>query len=89
VKNPETQPTAEFTRMEFSTHAKKSVFLLLLGFLMTITTILLGVFLPETGRLVIALLIPVIVLVFLGVICLAIGFVAKLVKSESKDQPPA
>jgi hypothetical protein len=38
--------------------------LLLLGLLMVTTAVLLGVFMPETRRLVIALLIPVIVLVF-------------------------
>jgi len=62
--------------------------LLLLGFLMIITTVLLGVFVPETGRLATSLLIPAIVLILVGAICLAIGFVAKMIKSDSKDQSP-
>lgn len=61
---------------------------LLLGFPMAITVVLLGACVPETGRLVLALLIPAITLIFAGAICLAIGFVAKLVKSDRKDQPP-
>jgi hypothetical protein len=63
--------------------------LLLLGILMAITAVLLGACVPETGRLVLALLIPAIILIFVGAICLAIGFMAKLVKSDSKDQPKA
>ena len=63
--------------------------LLLLGFLMAITAVFLGAMVPGIGRLVLALLIPAIALVFLGAICLAIGFVAKLVKSDSKEQAPA
>ena len=63
--------------------------LLLLGFLLTITTILLGIFLPETAKLAIALLIPAVILIFAGAVCLVIAFAAKMFKSENKDQPPA
>jgi len=56
---------------------------------MIITTVLLGVFVPETGRLATSLLIPAIVLILVGAICLAIGFVAKMVKAQGKDRPPA
>ena len=63
--------------------------LLLLGLLVAITAVVFAAILPSAGKLVIALMIPAIVLILIGAICLAIGFVAKLVKSESKDQPPA
>lgn len=62
--------------------------LLLLGFLTAITTVFLGAMVPETGKLLLALLIPAIVLILIGALCLAIGFAAKLVKSDSKEQPP-
>jgi NADH:ubiquinone oxidoreductase subunit 6 (subunit J) len=60
--------------------------LLLLGFLLSITTILLAVFVPETGRLALALLIPAIILIFVGAICLAIAFAVKMFKSDNKEQ---
>ncbi|MHC4642766.1 MAG: hypothetical protein ACYS32_14070 [Planctomycetota bacterium] len=63
--------------------------LLLLGFLMAITTVFLGAMVPETGKLLLALLIPAVILILVGAICLAISFVAKMVKSDSKEQPPA
>lgn len=63
--------------------------LLLLGFLMAITSVFLGAMVPETGRLLLSLLIPAVILILIGAICLAIGFVAKMVKSDSKDRPPA
>lgn len=63
--------------------------LLLLGFLLTITTILLGIFLPETARLALVLLIPAVLLIFAGSVCLVIVFAAKMFKSENKEKPPA
>ena len=63
--------------------------LLLLGFLVAIAAVVFAVILPSGGKLAIALMIPAIMLILIGAICLAIGFVAKLVKTESKDQPPA
>jgi hypothetical protein len=63
--------------------------LLLLGLLMAITAVLLGALVPDTGNLATAMLIPAIALVFVGAICLAIGFVTQLFKAESKDQPKA
>ena len=63
--------------------------LLLLGFLMAITTVFLGAMVPETGKLLLALLIPAVILIFVGAVCLAIGFVAKLLKADGKEQPPA
>jgi hypothetical protein len=63
--------------------------LLLLGLLVAITAIVFGAILPSAGKLAIAMMIPAIVLILIGAICLAIGYVAKLVKSDSKDQPPA
>jgi hypothetical protein len=63
--------------------------LLLLGFLMAITTVFLGAMVPETGKLLLALLIPAVILILIGAICLAIGFIVKLVKSDNKDQSPA
>lgn len=63
--------------------------LLLLGLLVAIASVVFGAILPSASKLAIALMIPAIVLIFVGAICLAIGYVAKLVKSDSKDQPPA
>ena len=63
--------------------------LLLLGFLMAITTVFLGAMVPETGKLLLALLIPAVILIFVGAICLPIGFVAKLLKADGKEQTPA
>ena len=61
--------------------------LLLLGFLLTITTILLGIFLPETAKLALVLLIPAVILIFAGAVCLVIAFAAKMFKSENKERP--
>lgn len=63
--------------------------LLLLGLLVAITAIVFGAILPSAGKLAIALMIPAIALILVGAICLAIGFVTKLVKSDRKDKPPA
>ena len=63
--------------------------LLLLGFLLTITTILLGIFLPETAKLALVLLIPAVLLIFAGAVCLVIVFAAKMFKSDRKEPPPA
>jgi hypothetical protein len=63
--------------------------LLLLGFLLTITAILLGIFLPETAKLALVLLIPAVIMIFTGVVCLVIVFAAKMFKSEKKEQPTA
>ncbi len=62
--------------------------LLLLGFLVAIAAVVFAAILPSAGKLAIALMIPAIVLILIGAICLAIGFVAKLVKSDRKDQLP-
>ena len=63
--------------------------LLLLGLLVAIAAVVFAAILPSAGKLAIALMIPAIVLILVGAICLAIGFVAKLVKSESPSQPQA
>jgi hypothetical protein len=66
--------------------------LLLLGLLVTITAVVFAAILPSAGNLAWALLIPAVVLIIVGALCLAIGFVAQLVKSgnagskESSDQ---
>lgn len=62
--------------------------LLLLGLLVAIAAVVFAAILPSAAKLAIALMIPAIVLILVGAICLAIGFVAKLIKSDSKDQPP-
>jgi hypothetical protein len=63
--------------------------LLLLGLLVAIAAVAFAASLPNAGKLAIALMIPAIVLILIGAICLAIGFVAKLIKSDSKDLPKA
>lgn len=63
--------------------------LLLLGFLMAITSVFLGAMVPETGKLLLALLIPAVILILIGAICLAIGFIVKTIKSDKPDQPQA
>lgn len=60
--------------------------LLLIGLLMAIMAVLLGALVPDTGNLATAMLIPAITLVFVGAICLAIGFVTQLFKAQDKDQ---
>ena len=63
--------------------------LLLLGLLVAIAAVAFAAILPSAGKLAIALMIPAIMLILVGAICLAIGFVAKLVKSDRPDQPQA
>jgi hypothetical protein len=63
--------------------------LLLLGLLMAIASVVFGAILTEAGALAIAMRIPAIVLMLIGAMWLAIGFVAKLLKSDGKDKPPA
>jgi hypothetical protein len=63
--------------------------LLLLGLLVVITAVLFVAILPNAGKLAFALLIPAIVLILIGAICLAIGFIVKLIKSDKPDQPQA
>ena len=63
--------------------------LLLLGLLVAIAAVVFAAILPSAGKLAIALMIPAIMLILIGAVCLAIGFVAKLIKSDSKDQPQA
>ena len=63
--------------------------LLLLGLLVAIAAVAFAAILPSAGKLAIALMIPAIVLILIGAVCLAIGFIVKLIKSESKDSPPA
>lgn len=63
--------------------------LLLLGLLAAITAVVFGAILPSAGKLAIAMMVPAIVLILIGAICLAIGFVAQTVKSDSKDKSPA
>ena len=60
--------------------------LLLIGLLMAIMAVLLGALVPNTGNLASLLLIPAIVLIFVGAICLAIGFLTQLLKAQDKDQ---
>jgi len=60
--------------------------LLLLGLLMSIAAIAFAAILPSASKLAIAMMIPAILLILIGAICLAIGFVAKLVKSEKSDK---
>jgi hypothetical protein len=61
--------------------------LLLLGLLVAVTAVAFTAILPSAGKLAIALMIPAIVLILIGAICLAIGFVAKVVKSDNKVHP--
>ena len=63
--------------------------LLLIGLLMAITAVLLGACVPNTGNLAALILIPAIALIFVGAICLTIGFVTQLLKAQDKDRPPA
>jgi hypothetical protein len=63
--------------------------LLLLGLLVAVTAVAFTAILPSAGKLAIAMMVPAIVLILIGAICLAIDFVAKLVKSDKKDQFPA
>jgi hypothetical protein len=63
--------------------------LLLLGLLVAIASIAFGAILPGAGKLAIALMVPAIVLILVGALCLAIGFVAKLFKTDSKNNPGA
>jgi hypothetical protein len=63
--------------------------LLLLGLLMAIASIAFAAILPSASKLAIALMIPAIILILVGAMCLAIGFVVKLIKSEKPDQPQA
>jgi hypothetical protein len=63
--------------------------LLLLGLLMAIAAVAFAAILPSASKLAIALMIPAIVLILIGAICLAIGFVAKLIKTNRPDQSQA
>jgi NADH:ubiquinone oxidoreductase subunit 6 (subunit J) len=63
--------------------------LLLLGLLVAIAAVAFAASLPNAGKLAITLMIPAIVLILIGAICLAIGFVAKLIKSDKPDQSQA
>ena len=63
--------------------------LLLLGLLVAIAAVAFAAILPSAGKLAIALMIPAIVLILIGAICLAIGFIVKLIKSDRPDQPQA
>ena len=60
--------------------------LLLLGLLIALTSIICGALMPGIGKLALALLIPAIILILIGAICLAIGYVVKLVKSDNPSQ---
>ena len=60
--------------------------LLLLGLLVGTTAVVLAATLPGAQNLAFALLIPAIILILGGAICLAIGFVVKLVKSDNRSQ---
>jgi hypothetical protein len=63
--------------------------LLLLGLLVAIAAVVIGASLTSASKLAIALMIPAIMLILIGAICLAIGYVVKLSKSDSKDQSQA
>ena len=63
--------------------------LLLLGLHVAIAAVAFAVILPSGGKLAIALMIPAIVLILIGAVCLAIGFIVKTIKSDSKDKSPA
>ncbi|MHC4087723.1 MAG: hypothetical protein ACYSWZ_22345 [Planctomycetota bacterium] len=63
--------------------------LLLLGLLVAIASIAFAAILPSAGKLAVALMIPAIILILVGAICLAIGFIIKLIKSDSKEQSPS
>lgn len=63
--------------------------LLLLGLLMALTSMVCGALMPGTGKLAFAPLIPPILLILIGTICLAIGFVVKLVKAGTPSQHQA
>ena len=63
--------------------------LLLLGLLVAIAAVAFAAILPSAGKLAIALMIPAIMLILVGAICLAIGFIFKLVKSDRPDQSQA
>jgi len=63
--------------------------LLLLGLLMAIAAIAFAAILNSASKLAIAMMIPAILLILIGAICLAIGFVVKLIKSEKSDKSQA
>ncbi len=63
--------------------------LLLLGLLVSIAAVAFAAILPSASKLAIALMIPAIVLILIGAICLAIGFVAKIIKPDGPGQPQA
>lgn len=63
--------------------------LLLLGLLMAIAAIAFAAILNSASKLAIAMMIPAILLILIGAICLAIGFVVKLIKSDKPDQSQA
>ncbi|NIP23369.1 MAG: hypothetical protein GWN67_04565 [Phycisphaerae bacterium] len=63
--------------------------LLLLGLLMAIAAIAFAAILPSASKLAIAMMIPAILLILIGAICLAIGFVVKLIKTEKSGQSQA
>lgn len=63
--------------------------LLLLGLLVAIAAVLFAAILPNAGKLAFALMIPAIVLILVGAICLAICFIVKTIKSDKPDQTQA
>jgi hypothetical protein len=62
--------------------------LLLLGLLVAIAAVAFAAILPSAGKLAVALMIPAIVLILIGAVCLTIGFIVKIIKSDKPDQPP-
>lgn len=62
--------------------------LLLLGLLVAIAAVAFAAILPSAAKLAIALMIPAIVLILIGAVCLAISFIVKTIKSDKPDQPP-
>lgn len=60
--------------------------LLLLGLLMAITAVLFAAIVPGAGKLGLALLVPGILLILAGALCLGIRFVAQLFKSGKEGQ---
>jgi len=63
--------------------------LLLLGLLVATAAVVIGASLPSAANLAIALMIPAIVLILVGAICLAICFIVKTIKSDKPDQTQA
>jgi hypothetical protein len=60
--------------------------LLLLGLLMAVTAVTFAAIVPGAGKLVLALLVPAIALILAGALCLGIGYLAQLFRTDKEDR---